>query len=496
LPYRRSGVREFVLDLPAEQYDTEGYQRMPVGYPYPFLFDIVDETGAKLDYAVVDVQDVSMGMENESGGAQKLKVRRHRILMDVELPSMGYRSFGIAKREPRYVAAPQPAGERGHIAQSGGVLENEFLKVKINSNGTFDLTDKESGIIREGMHYFEDRVSTGDWPHLDPAAIKDSVVTSLGLNAVVTMDEANPQRGIYRIEMSLPVPKEATGAWYRSSDTVDIPITVVLTLSKGSHRLDVRTKIDNRAKDHRLFVMLPTKVQTDTVSVETPFAVEERNFIPRDVGDNSEADYRYQPMQNFIDMSDGTNGLAVINKGMREYAVCDDPDRTVSLTLLRTYRAYLNANTDMTPEEFARYPETHCPGELEFEYAICPHVGDWQEGGVMAETYDFKAPIRAIQGPAKKGELPAMQSFFTVEPEGKLMLSALCQGHDGEGAVLRLWNTADEAVEAKITTTLPFMLAAKVNMEESETLEKLELSDGVVAVSMRKAEIATIRFCR
>ncbi|MEN8255532.1 MAG: hypothetical protein ABFR33_08690, partial [Verrucomicrobiota bacterium] len=38
LPCRRCGVREFVLDLPAEQYDTEGYQRMPVGYPYPFLF--------------------------------------------------------------------------------------------------------------------------------------------------------------------------------------------------------------------------------------------------------------------------------------------------------------------------------------------------------------------------------------------------------------------------------------------------------------------------
>ncbi len=493
LPFRRDGVREFVLDLPGEQYGTEGYQRMPVGYPHPYLFDILDEDGAKIEYDFADIQDISMGMENESGGASKVKVRRHRILMQVELPSMGYRSFGIVKREPNYVAAPQPTAGRVCIAWSGGLLENDHLKVSIHSNGTFDLTDKGSGKIYAGMHYFEDRVASGDWPHLDPSGIKDSVVTSLGLNAVITMEEATSQRGIYRIEMNLPVPKKAEGAWYRSTDTVDIPITVWLTLRRDSKRLDIRTRIDNRAKDHRLCVMMPTRIQTDTVSVEAPFAVENRNFLPRDVGDNSEADYRYQPMQNFVDMSDGKAGLAVLNQGLREYAVWDDPNRTIGLTLLRTYRAYINANTDMTPEEFAKYPETHCPGVLEFEYAIYPHTGDWQDGDVMTEAYDFKTPVRAIQGPAKAGEQPPSQSFVTIQPEGKVMLSALCQSEDGQGTLLRIWNTTDEPVDAKIETTMGFTAARKVRMAEGGEGEELTVVNGAFAVPMRKAEIVTIR---
>ncbi len=196
------------------------------------------------------------------------------------------------------------------------------------------------------------------------------------------------------------------------------------------------------------------------------------------------------------------SGLAILNKGMREYAVWDDPTRTASLTLLRTYRAYINANTNMTPEELAKYPGTHGPGELEFNYSLCPHAGDWRDGNVMLEAYDFKTPVRAIQGPgnvdmqsmADVKKLPPSQSFVTIQPEGKVMLSALCQSEDGEGTILRVWNTTDEPIEAEIKTTLPFKSAAKLNMGETELVDELKLSGGTLTVPMRKAEIATIKF--
>ncbi|MBU8902034.1 MAG: hypothetical protein KOO69_04790 [Victivallales bacterium] len=449
-----------------------------------------------------DVQALEIGMETIESGSSKIDVKRHRILMSVDLPPMGYQSFVIRKRAPRYVFDPQPGKENRDIAQPGGIMENEFLRIDIKSNGTFTLTDKQNGRVFEKLHYFDDRISTSVWPHLDSPAIRNQCVTSLGLNAIITMDEANSQRGVYRIDINMPVPKEAAGDWYRSTENVDIPITTWLTLEKGAHRVDIRTKIDNRAKDHRLFVMFPTCMKTDHVSVETPFMVEHRNFLAKDIGDNTECDYRFQPMHNFIDMADEKSGLAILNKGMREYAVWDDPSRTVSLTLLRSYRAYINANTDMTPEEFEKYPGTYSLGILEFDYSICPHSGDWREGKVMLEAYDFKTPVRAIQGPgnvdmphsdiAKK--LPPTQSFVTIEPEGKVMLSALCQSEDGKATVLRIWNTTDEPISANIKTTLPFKSATKVNMAELEIVEKLKFSNGVVTVPMRKAEIATIRF--
>jgi len=92
-----------------------------------------------------------------------------------------------------------------------------------------------------------------------------------------------------------------------------------------------------------------------------------------------------------------------------------------------------------------------------------------------------------------KGELPATQSFFKIEPEGKVMLSALCQSEDSDGTIMRIWNTTDEPIEAKIKTTLPFKSASKVNMAEDKVVGQFKLSRGTITVPMRKAEIATIR---
>ena len=49
-------------------------------------------------------------------------------------------------------------------------------------------------------------------------------------------------------------------------------------------------------------------------------------------------------MQNFVDVSDGKVGFAAMTKGLREYEVDDDKDRTIKLTLIRTQRAYMTAN--------------------------------------------------------------------------------------------------------------------------------------------------------
>ena len=495
LPFKRSGIHMFVLDLPSEIFKGPGFRRHAGGTQHN-LFDILDKNGKKVDYERIDVQTTSIHCESKvASSAASIAVTRHRILMSVDLPPMGYQSFLIRKRAPRYIFAPKPGKPRGHIGQPGGILENELIKVEINSNGSFNLTDKKNSRTFRNLNSFEDRVSTGH-SHVDSNIMCDSIVSSLGLPAVITMEESNSHRGIYRIDLRMPVPKEAIGPWYRSKDMIEIPITVWLTLRKGSKRVDIRTKVDNRAKDHRMLVMFPTEMKTNTISVDAPFTVEERDFRWKDTADNTESHYAYQPMQNFIDIADKKSGLAILNKGMREYAVWDDPAKTVSITLFRTYRVYVTANGNMTPEELEKYPGSNSLGTLEYHYAVCPHAGNWRQGGVMTEALDFKTPARAIQGPAKKGDLPATQSFFKIEPEGKIMLSALCQSEDGQATILRVWNTTDEPVEAKIKTTLDFKSAHKVHMSEDEDGKKLQIRNRIIKVPMRKAEIVTIRLDR
>ena len=102
----------------------------------PDLFDIVDAKGRPVEYEILDYQDTSIVCENRTESpAAGMPVRRHRVLLAVDLPQMGYQSFGIRKRRPRYVPHPAPGPERKHVAQPGGILENRFLKVQINPNG-------------------------------------------------------------------------------------------------------------------------------------------------------------------------------------------------------------------------------------------------------------------------------------------------------------------------------------------------------------------------
>ena len=494
LPTKRQGIRMFVLDLPEDLFAPENYQRTPTGFPDPYLFDILDDQGKAVDYSIIDAQDITIGYEGEgeSSGAS-LRVKRHRVLLDVDLPPLGYRSFAIRKHPPRYVLNPKPGKERGHIAQPGGILENRYLKVQINPNGTFDLTDKVNKQTYNNLHHFEDRIAAGSWPHMDHPAYRDQSVTTLGVQSRITVMESNQHRGCYRIELNLAVPARAIDPWYRSSDTVDMPISVDLTLSKNSKRLDIRTRVDNTARDHRLLVMMPTNIKTDQVDVESAFSIEQRNILFKEIGDNTEAHHVYQPMQNFIDMSDSKRGLAFLNRGMREYAAWDDPARTVSLTLFRAYRVYMTANTNLTPEEYDKHSGTSTLGKMEFNYAIYPHSGNWLAGKVLPQAYDFKVPARALQGPVKKGKLPATTSLVTIKPQARVMLSAFCQSDDGKDSIMRICNMTDSKIDAKISTRLPIKTVHKVKMDEKGKGRKLPLNKGAFTVPLRPAEIATIR---
>ncbi len=492
LPYAREHVHPLVIDLPV----GSPQERMDMGLPstdsgVTAVFDLLDENDDAVEYELLSSQPMKMAVEINADANVSFPIERNRILVKTELPAMGYRSLSVQVRPPRYVSDPQPGPARKLIAQPGGILENDLLRVSINSNGTFDMVDKVSGRTYTKLHYFDDRGSTGN-AHLDNSPVRDFAVTSLGLNALVTMVESNRLRGTYRIDMTLPLPSYCPGA-DRAPDMVDNPISVWLTLAKDSPRLEIRTRVENNAQDHRLAVMFPTDIDTETVDVETAFAVETRNFMWKETGDNFESHYAYQPMLSFIDMHDETSGLGFLSKGLREYAVYDDEARTVGLTLIRTHRAYMTAASDLTPTEKTSYPGLQCPGVQEYAYAICPHAGDWRTGRIMEESQSYRAGVTAIQGPAKQGDLPPTQSFIAIEPEGKVMVSAMCQSEDGEATVLRLWNTTDESFTAEIRTALAYTSADLVNLAEDAVGEAVEIRNGKLSVAMSPAKIVTLR---
>ena len=196
-------------------------------------------------------------------------------------------------------------------------------------------------------------------------------------------------------------------------------------------------------------------------------------------------------MQNFIDVSDGKIGCALLTRGLREYEVQDDSERTLKLTLIRTQRAYMTANGSMNVEELDKYTGQHSFGTLEYEYAIYPHAGDWYEADVLSTAYAFKVPVKAVQGVPLKGQLPVNGSFLKFSHEKQVMTSALKLAENGKDLTLRVWNVTGENIPLTVDTILPVKGVKRARLDET-VIGDVELKDGGFSINLQPHKIETL----
>ena len=282
------------------------------------------------------------------------------------------------------------------------------------------------------------------------------------------MTESNELRGTYKIDVTVDLPAEATiDGNDRSRGFKPLHITTWLTLEKGAKFLRIKTTLNNEIRDHKLVVNFPSGVTAaDWVDCESAWDVAHRTINHRDTKDNFDKFLPFQPMQNFVDVSDGKVGFAVMTKGLREYEVDDDEQRTVKITLIRTQRAYMTANGKMTYEELDQYTGQHSFGKMTYEMCLYPHQGNFEAAHVWNTAYAAKVPLKAIQGVSVEGELPDTASFFTFSQEGKVMTSALKQAENGDGLTLRVYNTTNETLPLTIQTILPVASVTRTQLNE------------------------------
>jgi mannosylglycerate hydrolase len=272
-------------------------------------------------------------------------------------------------------------------------------------------------------------------------------------------------------------------------ETRSVNITTVYRLVKGERFLRISTTIENTVKDHILRALFPSGVKTDTVHAEVAFDVVERGIPLPDTRDWREPYKPVQPHQNFVDLSDGKRGVALLNRGLPQYEAVDDEQRTLALTLLRAHRAWNSIR-------LAHYPDqsgTQLQGTYTFEYAVLPHRGDWDKGGVLleAEKYNIE-PIVGAAGPGE-GELPLEHSFLEIEGDG-LVMNALKQGEwDTDAVIIRLSNPTTRDIKGAVKLSLPVQKAELVNLMETEVEEELKPKDGRINVTIPAKKIATMR---
>ncbi|QHI69929.1 glycoside hydrolase family 38 C-terminal domain-containing protein [Tichowtungia aerotolerans] len=503
MPVLRSRIESVVVDTPRPNFGNfkvetcTGVGPIVEGFePDKMLtfqyFDLIDEEGNKVPYTILQREDIDMEVERKlDANAAVYDILRNRLLIEVELPPMGWRTLAVRPRLREYEPNPRPNGERSFIAAQNGTLENEFLLAQIKPNGTLDLTDKQTGRSSQGLHVWIDEASTGN-AHKHSGVLRDTTVSSLCESVHLTLIENNALRATWQMDLTLPVPECAQGS-DRSQNTVPVSISTRITLARGARRLEFKTVIDNKAKDHRLRLLFPTGIQSDFAYADNPFDVVERCVLWNDTKDNMEPHHPFQPMQRFVTVSDGQTGFSFMSKGVGEYEVFDDADRTLAVTLLRTTRVSMKANRGkMTPEELERSNGHQLQGRYEYEYAVTLHDGNWNDAAIHLEADDFRTPVRVLQGVPKSGTLAPKLSLLEIAEERSIQVSALYRAEDG-ATVLRLWNSASEPVETALTLHGTFQTLEKINLDESPAGEEFPISGNGTVVTFRPREILTLR---
>ncbi len=109
-------------------------------------------------------------------------------------------------------------------------MENEFLRVEINSNGTFDLQYKPTGQRYANCHFFEDDAEAGD-PWSRAPLLQNQIITSQGCAAEIRFREDGPLQTTFQIDIKMQIPKSLTAdKRQRLQEFVNIPISSQITL--------------------------------------------------------------------------------------------------------------------------------------------------------------------------------------------------------------------------------------------------------------------------
>ncbi len=412
-----------------------------------------------------------------------------------DVPGLGYRTYWVHPTSDA-TSLDHKRSDVSRPMPPDSIIENEHLRVEVNpQDGTFTLMDKITGTRYPGLNRFVDVGDRGDEYNYCPVE-QDIEVSTSASNPVIHKVDEGPARQTLVVTMTYQVPASlGETRSMRSQEMVDLPIATRVSLSPGMRRVEVQTTVENTAKDHRLRVHFPVPVEVDSFQAEGHCDVITRSLdLPTDTEMWVEQPAPTHPQRTWSDVSDGKMGLLVANRGLPEIEVMrTESGVEVALTLLRAV-GWLSRSDMSVRQGHAGpglpTPEAQCLGTYTMDYALVPHAGGWHVA--FDEAHTFNAPMRVAATRAHPGTLPPDGTFAAISPDS-LVFSTLKNAEDGQGLILRLWNTSAEACEAQITLPSRFKTITQCNLAERDLASLERDAEGCVKFPVGGREVVTLR---
>ncbi|MCK9423391.1 MAG: alpha-mannosidase [Bacteroidales bacterium] len=325
---------------------------------------------------------------------------RIKIMFLASLPSLGLACYNV-------VASGQPGRFSTALSAGNNFLENEWLKVSVNTDGDIaSIIDKKNG--RELLSAPSQLVFQKEHPEYWPAwnmDWNDREKPPFGYvhgPATIGLVESGPVRAALKIE--------------RTAENSSF--TQYIILISGKEHVQVHNFIDWQSRGVSLKASFPLKVSNPVATYNLGLGTIERST-------NNKEKYEV-PSREWFDLTDKSGNFGVTIFENCKFGSDKPDDKTLRLTLL--YTPTTNFYHDQATQDW---------GSHEIIYGIYPHKGDWRAGLSEWQGRGLNQPFKAFLAPQHPGSLGKRFSFAQVSVP-QVDLRTLKKSEDGKSYILRL----------------------------------------------------------
>ncbi|OFE16421.1 hypothetical protein BA895_19075 [Humibacillus sp. DSM 29435] len=406
---------------------------------------------------------------------------RRRLAAQVTVPALGWAAI-------RPVAgAPAPAGEP--VRRDARTLDNGLVAVRVAEDGTLSVT--ADGVTVERVARLVDGGDGGDSYNYGPP-LHDVLVGTPTEVTVTAPGQVGPVVGHLRVDRryELPTSSDLSG---RSSTTESTLVTMEVELRQGEPFVRLALEWENRSRDHRLRLHLPTARPADGSHAKGQLAVVHRGRTA-EAGPVGEYPIATFPAETFVD----AGGLGVLLGRTMEYEVVDGDAASgteIALTLLRSI-GYLSRNVHPYRSEPAGpqlpTPNAQVLGPCRATVAVMPHNGDWGQADLGAAVEGLLHPVVVRAGSAPADTPLASVAGLPVTGRGVDLLSLRRRSDDDTAVEVRVLNASDEPTVVVVgSPDRPVQRAFTVS-GRGVPGDPVEVTDGVVTMPLGPWQIVAL----
>lgn len=391
-------------------------------------------------------------------------------LKEVEALTDGENVFPVQYQDNKAVAFVKNIPSKGYVklTKTSAKAENKlnvtadgietpFYSIKLDAAGQFtSIFDKEAGRelllpgrIGNELRIYEDKpMCFSNWD-IDIFYQEKS----WGVDDVTSMKwtEKGPVRAVLEIERHV-------------CDTV---VKQQICFYAEDRRIDFKTYVDWKFSEHLMKVHFPVDIHTDEATFDIQFG-----NIKRKIHQNTSWDVaRFESCgHKWVDVSEGGYGVSIMNDCKYGHSVIN---HNLSLTLIKS-----GTEPNPTTDQEEHY----------FTYSIYPHMGSWQQGETVKESFNLNVPVKTVMAAPAQNRY----SFMSVD-KANVVLETIKRAEDGEGLIVRLYETENTRSEVTVTCADEFTAVTETNLLEEACDGAVKTDGKTFTFTIKPYEIKTFR---